>query len=201
MKQDKNNTLQEIVKYFTNSTLDFFDSLKDNKNTLTSNIKTNVLPSMKVQCNSPEVQHTTVVKLKPSIPTNNFSVCLFDEETSTKQKNDSISFLEDYNIIQVVISNYDNKLYLTVEDTFKHNGVPLERVLKRLFNHDNNGNFTLSIDLFNDKSDLVRTFIFDNVSVTDFTIANDFKLFNYDKKSSNTLKYQIELMYEEYNVY
>ena len=198
MKQNNSNIFtklaKDLAKELSSNVEEVFDLLKDNKNSSTEN----ELPTFSYKCNAPQLEETTVIKLQTPVQSNNFSVCLFDEYMS-QGKCDKISYFENFNILEVDYSMNTDSIVLTIEDTENPNNKPLESILYNMF-MEGSSDLTLSIDLFNKKSELVRSIIFENVSCERYSLANSLKLFN-TNPNTNTLKYKVLFSFENYKIY
>lgn len=148
-----------------------------------SSIKNNV--SVEGQ-NSVKDEPSCVVKFKPTIPTNNFSVAVYDDMVEPL---DDISFFSDYNIIQFDYSPNTNIVSMVIEDVNLPHVQPLEQRLEDMMD----GEFVISVDLFDENANLCRTFMFENVWLERYVTLEPFTL---GKENHANLKYKVIFSYE-----
>ena len=123
--------LENILKDFFNSFLKELDSITEKEEKTTSkDVKTLLNSPSIMKCCAPKQEYCTAVKLSPPIPTNNFSVFLYDERTDMNYRS-NISYLEHFNILEVDYSPNTNIMSLIVEDTISSDS-SLEEVLLNL---------------------------------------------------------------------
>lgn len=148
-----------------------------------SSIKNNV--SVEGQ-NSVKDEPSCVVKFKPAIPTNNFSVAVYDDMVEPL---DDISFFSDYNIIQFDYSPNTNIVSMVIEDVNLPHVQPLEQRLEDMMD----GEFVISVDLFDENANLCRTFMFENVWLERYVTLQPFTL---GKENHANLTYKVIFSYE-----
>lgn len=187
---DKDNIDLFSILFGSNSSIE--DSLKriiENKEYVT----TSTFDKFTVNKDFNITEDNKIVKTHKPIKTNNFSVFL----SFFNGKTEDPSLFEYFNIVEFDYDENRRVIGLIIEDSVDSDE-PLQLVLEYIKNNLRYGrHLELTVDLFDECSELTRSYVFKELTLVDYHHINSF---NIKDNTNNNLKYKVNFSFENFQI-